>query len=250
MTSLRPSYIFLIFSFFFISLRFRPALSTDTSSRNGDCWYLGIWIKGMHIRVYVWVANRDDPLSQPLGTLRISNSDLVLFDQSNTLVWSTNVTKGSEISPVVAELLDDGNFVLRHFNNRNPHRFLWQSFDFPTDTLLPQMKLGWEMRRKGNTLLTSWKSPNDPSSGEYSYGMDKADQIPYVPTMFTWKRNSRINRISLWNGALSIPVPEKQPLAFLTLSVTENNEEVAFSFQASDKKLISILRLSPTGFVQ
>uniref|UniRef100_A0A0D3CY94 Bulb-type lectin domain-containing protein n=1 Tax=Brassica oleracea var. oleracea TaxID=109376 RepID=A0A0D3CY94_BRAOL len=110
-----------------------------TSSR----WYLGIWYKKIPTRTYVWVANRDNPLSRPNGSLKISSdNNLFIYDHSsNTPVWSTNLTVGTSRSPLVAELLDNGNFVLRHSNN---NEYLWQSFDFPTDTLLPDMKLGWD----------------------------------------------------------------------------------------------------------
>lgn len=56
-------------------------------------------------------------------------------------------------SPVVAELLPNGNFVLRDKNN--PDTVLWQSFDHPTDTLLPEMKLGWDKRSGLDRILTS-----------------------------------------------------------------------------------------------
>jgi hypothetical protein len=40
-------------------------------------------------------------------------------------------------------LLDSGNFILREQNSDGSTRQnLWPSFDYPTDTLLPGMKLG------------------------------------------------------------------------------------------------------------
>ncbi|KAJ8537839.1 hypothetical protein K7X08_014379 [Anisodus acutangulus] len=41
-----------------------------------------------------------------------------------------------------AMLLDSGNLVVKDANDDNPENFLWQSFSFPTDTFLPNMKLG------------------------------------------------------------------------------------------------------------
>ncbi|VVB12212.1 unnamed protein product [Arabis nemorensis] len=123
-------------------------------------WFLGIWYKTIPKRTYVWVANRDSPLSNPIGTLKISDNNLVIFDQSDKPVWSTNLTGGDVRSPVVAELLDNGNFVLRDSNNNNPNGFLWQSFDFPTDTLLPEMKLGWDLK-------SGFNSPSKPRGLPY-----------------------------------------------------------------------------------
>ncbi|KAL1200505.1 S-locus-specific glycoprotein S13 [Cardamine amara subsp. amara] len=136
----------------------------DSSSRDGNRWYLGIWFKKIPTRTYVWVANRDKPLSIPVGTIRVLKSNLVLFDQSDTVVWSTNVTGEDGRSPLVAKLLDNGNFVLGY---SNASEYLWQSFDFPTDTLIPGMKLGWERRTGRYSFLRSWKDITDPSTGDF-----------------------------------------------------------------------------------
>ncbi|CAH8257069.1 unnamed protein product [Arabidopsis lyrata] len=147
---------------------FNPA----SSSR----WYLGIWYKIIPIRTYVWVANRDNPLSNSNGTLKISENNLVIFDQSDRPVWSTNITGGDVRSPVVAELLDNGNFLLRDSNNR----LLWQSFDFPTDTLLQEMKLGWDHKNGFNRILRSWKNTEDPSSGDFSTKLETSTKSRYA----------------------------------------------------------------------
>ncbi|KAL9287604.1 G-type lectin S-receptor-like serine/threonine-protein kinase SRK [Arabidopsis thaliana] len=176
------SYTFFVFLFFFLILFPDLSISVNTLSATesltissnktivspggvfelgffrilGDSWYLGIWYKKISQRTYVWVANRDTPLSNPIGILKISNANLVILDNSDTHVWSTNLT-GAVRSSVVAELLDNGNFVLRGSKINESDEFLWQSFDFPTDTLLPQMKLGRDHKRGLNRFVTSWK---------------------------------------------------------------------------------------------
>ncbi|CAB4306297.1 unnamed protein product [Prunus armeniaca] len=42
------------------------------------------------------------------------------------------------------------------------------SFDYPTDTLLPRMKVGLNWKIGLEWVLTSWKSQNDPGTGNYS----------------------------------------------------------------------------------
>ncbi|PIN10184.1 hypothetical protein CDL12_17230 [Handroanthus impetiginosus] len=59
------------------------------------------------------------------------------------------------------QLLDSGNLILL-----DGHTTLWQSFDFPTDTLLPGMKMN---NHRG---LTSWISQSDPSTGNYVFDKD------------------------------------------------------------------------------
>ncbi|XBJ05640.1 hypothetical protein VPH35_024386 [Triticum aestivum] len=129
--------------------------------------YLGIWYHNISERTYVWVANRDNPITSSLpGKLVVSNtSDLVLSD-------SDGRGRGA-----VAVLLDTGNFVLRSRNGTE----IWQSYDQPTDTFLPGFKL-WmaEIRPKFSFFgrkskrwthvaarIVAWKGPDDPSTGEF-----------------------------------------------------------------------------------
>lgn len=224
----------------------------DSSSRDGNRWYLGIWFKKIPTRTYVWVANRDNPLYNPVGTIRVWKSNLVLSSQSNTLVWSTNVKADNGRSPLVAKLLDDGNFVIRYSNASDRSGNLWQSFDFPTDTLIPGMKLGWERRIGRNSLLRSWKDLTDPSTGNFSYGIE--NQSRGFPVLFLWLGSYKVSRISPWNGVISglvsAGVSGKRPSTYLTYALTENVKEVSFSFQILDPTYTSILKLRPFGNVQ
>nr|VUE13620.1 At421370-like [Capsella orientalis] len=206
-------------------------------------WYLGIWYKKVPERTYVWVANRDNPFSTSIGTLKISEANLVLHDHSNTIVWSTNRT-GDTRSPVVAELLDTGNFVVRESSNKNDlDRFLWQSFDFPTDTLLPQMKLGWDLKTRLNRYLISWKSPNDPSSGYYSYKLE----LQGLPEFFLSYKDSPMHRSGPWDGIRFNGIPEKQQLTYMVYNFTENEEEVAYTFSMTNQSILSRLTVSSSG---
>lgn len=120
-------------------------------------WYLGLWLMVDPKRTFVWVANRDRPITGANGTLRFVDNNLVLLDQDDSPVWGTNLTGGGLRSPVMAELLDSGNLVLRY--SSDPYVHLWESFASPTDTLLPEMKLGIGTDK----VLSSWSSLDDQS---------------------------------------------------------------------------------------
>ncbi|CAN7135641.1 unnamed protein product [Brassica rapa subsp. narinosa] len=186
-------------------------------------WFLGIWYKKVSTRTYVWVANRDNPLLNSSGTLNISDNNLVIFDQSDKPVWSTNLTEGEVRSPVVAELLDNGNFVLRHLNNtnNNPDGFLWQSFDFPTDTLMPEMRLGWDHKTGRDRLLRSWKTPDDPSSGDFFTKL----KTKGFPEFYVCSKDSIIYRSGPWNGVRFSSSAETKPLDYIIYNFTATNEE-------------------------
>jgi hypothetical protein len=108
--------------------------------KNSTYTYLGIWYKQIHIKNIVWVANRDKPLLNHNGTLAFNNDGkLIILNHKGNVFWASN-SSGPAKNPV-AQLLDTGNFVLKNFEDENSDEILWQSFDYPSNTLLPGMKL-------------------------------------------------------------------------------------------------------------
>lgn len=115
-------------------------------------------------RKVVWVANRENPIaaSDTLANLTISsNGNLELVDGKQNSFWSTNISVPFNGS--AAGLLDSGNLVVEHDDvGADP---LWQSFDYPSDTLLPSMVLGFDSKSGKCSLMKAWKSESDPSAG-------------------------------------------------------------------------------------
>ncbi|KAM0025465.1 putative non-specific serine/threonine protein kinase [Helianthus debilis subsp. tardiflorus] len=71
----------------------------------------------------------------------------------------------AEGAPVtVLKLLDTGNAVLMNVVSGSP---LWQSFENPTDTFLPGMKMDQKIN------LTSWKSVSDPAPGSFKFQLEQ-----------------------------------------------------------------------------
>ncbi|CAH8266452.1 unnamed protein product [Arabidopsis lyrata] len=88
-----------------------------------------------------------------LGFFKLfSNNNFVLVDQAGTRVWGTKFP-GVISSMLVVELLNDGNFIIKNTWDNDTAGFLWQSFDFPTDTLLRGMALGWNFHKGINRYL-------------------------------------------------------------------------------------------------
>ncbi|KAG2674050.1 hypothetical protein I3760_13G118200 [Carya illinoinensis] len=135
-------------------------------------WYLGIWYKKIPVKTVVWVANKDNPLSNSSsGTFKISDhGNIVVVDGVGSVLWSSKQTQ-EVVNPVV-QLLDSGNLVVRETSEIDPEKHLWQSFDYPTDTLLLDMKMGSNFDSGFDWNLTSWKSSEDPSTGDYSFKLD------------------------------------------------------------------------------
>lgn len=57
---------------------------------------------------------------------------------------------------------------------------MWQGFDYPTDTMLPFMKLGLNRRSGLNRFITSWKSKDDPGTGSCSFRLDDPNGFPQM----------------------------------------------------------------------
>jgi len=211
------------------------------SPGNSTHIYLGIWYKRIPNQTVIWIANRDKPLVNSGGSLAFSDDGkLVLLSHTGSVAWSSN-SSGPAKNPV-AQLLDSGNLVLKDYGNE---RFLWESFDYPSDTLIPGMKLGWNFKTGLNRHLTSWKTTSDPSSGEYTYSVDPRG----LPQLFLHKGNKQIFRSGPWYGQQfkGDPVLSANPV-FKPIFVFDS-DEVSYSYETKDT-IISRFVLSQSGLIQ
>ncbi|CAE5962819.1 unnamed protein product [Arabidopsis arenosa] len=152
------------------------------SPNNSQSLYVGIWFKGIIPRVVVWVANRENPVTDSTANLAIgSNGSLLLFNGKHGVIWSIGETFASNGSR--AELSDSGDlFVIDNASRRT----LWQSFEHLGDTMLPYSSLMYNLATGEKRVLTSWKSYTDPSPGEF------VGQItPQVPSQGFIMRGSK-----------------------------------------------------------
>ncbi|MED6134162.1 hypothetical protein PIB30_034690 [Stylosanthes scabra] len=209
---------------------------------NNSTWYLGIWYKAIPQRTVVWVANRDTPLQDTNGTLKIgARGNLLLLNPAGNAVWSSNETTAT--NPVL-QILDTGNLIIREANQDG--NYLWQSFDYPTDTLLPGMKLGWNLDTGVELSLTSWKSQDDPSSGDYSFRMEKLG----LPEIFLWNKQVKIHRSGPWNGMRFSEIPVVPSKAVLQDNMSVDSHEVYYILSAINQSKFSRKTVSWDGEIQ
>ncbi|GFP79921.1 anthocyanin 5-aromatic acyltransferase [Phtheirospermum japonicum] len=62
-------------------------------------------------------------------------------------------------NPVV-RLLDSENLVVKDANDDDPLNILWQSFNYPSDSILPRMKFSWNCLCHLDVYVSSWKNNN------------------------------------------------------------------------------------------
>ncbi|XP_024164867.1 receptor-like serine/threonine-protein kinase SD1-8 isoform X1 [Rosa chinensis] len=156
-------------------------------------YYLGIWFRADANKV-VWVGNRRVPILDASGSLQILSGNLVLIDrrQNPLLVSTGNVAMAINAT---ATLLDSGNFILKE---ENTGTMLWQSFDIPTDTYLPGMKLGWSQLNSNQPIFrafVSWVNPQNPALGNFTLTMNRIN----FTKLQVWRGNIQMN-VGSWDG--------------------------------------------------
>ncbi|KAL4309535.1 hypothetical protein GQ457_01G046640 [Hibiscus cannabinus] len=215
------------------------------SPENSSSRYVGIWYK-VDAEAVVWVANRDKPLTDRNGVLRIGfDGNLVVLDGNSSSVWFSNVS-GLSSNNTSANLQRDGNFVL----SNNEGETIWESFKHPTDTFLPGMRAPVNSAIGEIRLFTSWKSANDPSPGNYSLGIDPNG----APQIVMWDQTRRRWRSGQWNSVIFTGIANMSNVAnFLNgfkLSDADENGTLYFTYDPSNRSDLLRFRIGWDGIEQ
>ncbi|XP_042483601.1 putative receptor protein kinase ZmPK1 [Macadamia integrifolia] len=136
-------------------------ISPDKSFTSGfymvgtNAFCFAIWFTNSTAKTVVWMANRDRPVNGHGSRISLQkDGSMVLTDFDGSTIWYIDhITDAQK-----AELLNNGNLILVNSQGM----VLWQSFDFPTDTLISGQPL------TKNLTLISAKGEGMHSSGYYS----------------------------------------------------------------------------------
>ncbi|KAL6555652.1 hypothetical protein OROHE_007324 [Orobanche hederae] len=107
----------------------------------------------------VWSASRDNPVRENATLELTADGDLILTDADGTLAWST-YTAGKGV--IGLNLTEFGNLILFDRNRS----VIWQSFDHPSDCLLPGQIL-----RSGMNLTANVSTNRSSDGGLLSVGI-------------------------------------------------------------------------------
>ena len=212
------------------------------SPGNSENRYLGIWYKKVAPRTVVWVANRESPLTDSSGVLKVTQQGiLVLVNDTSGILWNSNSSR-SALDPN-AQLLESGNLVMRNGNDSDPENFLWQSFDYLGDTLLPGMKLGRNRVTGLDWYLSSWKSADDPSKGNFTCEID-LNGFPQLVLRNGFVVNFRAGP---WNGVRYSGIPQLTNNSVYTFNFVSNEKEVYIFYNTVHSSVILRHVLNPDG---
>ncbi|KAG6769521.1 hypothetical protein POTOM_025161 [Populus tomentosa] len=168
-----------------------------------NAYWFSIWFTNSKDRTVVWMANRDRPANGRGSRVSLrGDGAMVLSDVDGSIIWETNITS---TDARMAELLDTGNLVI----NGPGGEILWQSFDSPIDTLLPN-----QLFTKSTKLIARLHG-GSCASGYFSFFFDNDNvlrlkydgpdipsiyrPIPYLTVFENGRTSYNSNRIAVYD---------------------------------------------------
>ncbi|KAJ6929087.1 hypothetical protein NC652_013067 [Populus alba x Populus x berolinensis] len=136
--------------------------------RQRDGYSIGVFLSGISLQNVVWAARRDDAPVPSNATLNFTSDGRVVLRSAQG--DETPIVSASQPASL-ASMSDSGNFVLYN----SDREIIWQSFDHPTDTLLPTQKL------RAGAELFSPVSETDLSTGIYRLQMQNDGNLVQYP---------------------------------------------------------------------
>ncbi|XP_027075792.2 G-type lectin S-receptor-like serine/threonine-protein kinase LECRK3 [Coffea arabica] len=133
-----------------------------------DGYAVGVFLAGIPQKTAVWTANRDSPIFSSNVSLILSTDGRLILQQPE----GQNITVVYPSQPISsASMLESGNFVLYNSDKE----IIWQSFEHPTNSLLPRQQL-----IAGQELISS-ASETDDSRGNFRLKMQKDGNLVQYP---------------------------------------------------------------------
>nr|POE71073.1 g-type lectin s-receptor-like serine/threonine-protein kinase lecrk3 [Quercus suber] len=122
----------------FVIIRLVPAIAqVNTNISQQDQFLLAIWFAKIPDETIVWSANRDYPAERESKVELNRAGQLELKAPGGWELWRSSNNENLRVSN--GAMLDTGNFVVTSTNSS----ILWNSFDEPTNTMLPTQVLGF-----------------------------------------------------------------------------------------------------------
>ncbi|KAJ1261304.1 hypothetical protein BS78_09G018600 [Paspalum vaginatum] len=239
---------------------FQPGSGISKSVHNTTTpgWYLGIWFNRIPVFTVVWVGNREKPISDPninVTHLKISRDGnlAILNNDTKSIIWSTHILvknwTGTNITNTSAILSNDGNLAIIALTTQ---QMLWQSFDYPTNVMLPGAKFGRNKVTGFYHQAITTKSLVDPGPGSYSIQLDPNGVVLLrrhkAPSVVYWSwssgNSSPDTLLTILKEVLDL---DPRTRGLINPEYVENNEEEYYTYTSPDKSSSIFALIDITG---
>ncbi|KAL2932285.1 Receptor-like serine/threonine-protein kinase SD1-7 [Bienertia sinuspersici] len=105
-----------------------------------------------------------------------------------------------------------------------------------TNTFLPGMKLGLDKKSGLNRYITSWRSKDDPSPGNFSFRVDPNGS----PQFFLYQGSNPVWRTGPWVGQKWSGVPDMTRAYIFNYSFISDMKEVSVTYTVLNDNIITI----------
>ncbi|KAL1567085.1 receptor-like serine/threonine-protein kinase SD1-8 [Salvia divinorum] len=170
--------------------------------------------------------------------IRVARNGTLVISRNGSAIWIASPSRPA--SHPLVRLLDTGNLVVV-----DQEHTLWQGFDHPTDTLLPGMKLVDDLHSGVQTNLTSWRSLDDPSPGEFVFMIKNLG----LPQLVIFNGENKFYRTGPWSG-LQFSNMATSPNSVFQTGLNFSNGWLISITRAYDVSLFTRLKLDAAGFLQ
>ncbi|KAK1411258.1 hypothetical protein QVD17_37805 [Tagetes erecta] len=168
----------------------------------------GITMPSIGFPQVVWSANRNQPVKLGAKLSLNAAGDLVLRDADGSHVWSTN-TAGKHV--VGMRITKTGNLIL--FDARNT--IVWQSFDHPTDSLVPGQKLFEKQKLIASVSSTNWGkglyAVEVTKKGLFAYLRTNPRRVYYKYLINGSDKSKERSYVRFFNGSLALFIHSSEP---------------------------------------
>ncbi|XP_022148732.1 LOW QUALITY PROTEIN: G-type lectin S-receptor-like serine/threonine-protein kinase LECRK3 [Momordica charantia] len=176
---------------------------------------LAIWFNKIPQNTVVWSANRNNLVPAGSTVQLTTRGQLLLNGPGGNQTWATNLLDNNA---AYAAMLDSGNFILA--GTGNDYSQLWQSFDTPTDTILPSQTISGD--------LIAPYSESDYSEGRFRLSMESNGNLVLTypatipmratPTSYWESKTAGSGNRLVFNLSASIYVSARNESAVKTLT--------------------------------
>ncbi|KAM7482140.1 hypothetical protein LguiB_006723 [Lonicera macranthoides] len=192
-----------------------------------------------HEPFFSWIANKNDPMDKSAvltldlyGSLKIKQKGENGKNGKNLTIYSPK----EATNRIVGTLLDSGNFILEEVDS---NQVLWQSFDYPMDSLLPGMKLGVNHKTGHSRALTTWLTDTIPTDGSLTLTWEQGQLVARRRGVVHWTSGVLINnRFEYFSDDAE---------GMYEYKIVSNEEEESFSFTSNREN--SAWVLFPDGWL-